>query len=424
MAKKTAAKKPKTLTWPNGKKVAVSITVMFETWPDDSAPSYSVQTTHLKKGTVDHAAKAWSTYGGRVGVWRLIRTFERLGMPATFFVNARCTEVYPDAVKQIAGSGFDLAAHSYTQDDLPSYFPPEEQDKLIRKSIDMLESCSGKKVTGWGSPVVAFTPETAGLLKQNGLKWTCDVTYADLPIKIHTPHGPIAGVPTTDFSDNRVLRASSARLVRRASRTFDYLRQHETIGLQTLVIHTQFGGRPLITAVLTELLKYMQKSRDVWFTTACRAGRLGAQAGCRRAHLPEPVFPVTPTLASAVPSLPARPLFRLCVILSENRCPLFGITLFLVRDLVRKPVPTFRDHALQRFPFERTQRGSHSLSSVIAGLDTASRVHPTCGSKECGTRAGPSSGAIHLLRKTRLTKRMDHRTRVHPSSDFSDAQVG
>ena len=102
MAKKTAAKKPKTLTWPNGKKVAVSITVMFETWPDDSAPNYSVQTTHLKKGTVDHAAKAWSTYGGRVGVWRLMRTFERLGMPATFFVNARCTEVYPDAVKQIA----------------------------------------------------------------------------------------------------------------------------------------------------------------------------------------------------------------------------------------------------------------------------------------------------------------------------------
>src|SRR5918912_1098275 len=83
MAKKAAAKKPKTLTWPNGKKVAVSITVMFETWPDDSAPNYSVPTPHLPKGTVDHAAKAWSTYGGRVGVWRLIRTFERLGVPAT-----------------------------------------------------------------------------------------------------------------------------------------------------------------------------------------------------------------------------------------------------------------------------------------------------------------------------------------------------
>ena len=53
----------------------------LETWPEGSAPNYSVQTTHLKKGTVDHAAKAWSTYGGRVGVWRLMRTLERLGVP-------------------------------------------------------------------------------------------------------------------------------------------------------------------------------------------------------------------------------------------------------------------------------------------------------------------------------------------------------
>src|SRR5207342_772299 len=63
-------------------------------------------------------------------------------------------------------------------------------------------------------------------------------------------------------------------------------------------------------------------------------------------------------------------------------------------------------------PVKWMQDGWRGLSSVIAWLDTASRVHPTCGSKECGTRAGPSSGAIRLLRKTRLTKRMDHRTRV------------
>ena len=42
--KSAAARKSGALTWPNGRKVAVSVTVMFETWPDDSAPSYSVQT--------------------------------------------------------------------------------------------------------------------------------------------------------------------------------------------------------------------------------------------------------------------------------------------------------------------------------------------------------------------------------------------
>jgi allantoinase len=196
------------LTWPNGKKVAVSVTVMFETWADDKAPTYSVQTTHLKSGTVDHAGKAWSTYGGRVGVWRIIRLLDRLGIPGTFCVNARCTEEYPEAVKAIVRSGHDIAGHAYTQDQLLAYMSLEQQESTIRRSIDLLQQCGGKTVTGWASPVVAFTPETAGFLAKAGLTWTTDVTYADLPIKIHTAHGTIAGVPTTDFSDNRVLRAN------------------------------------------------------------------------------------------------------------------------------------------------------------------------------------------------------------------------
>ncbi len=203
------------LAWPNGKKIAVSVTVMFETWSENSAPNYSVQTTHLKSGTVDHASKAWSTYGGRVGVWRLIRMLDRLQIPGTFFTNGACAEVYPDAVKQIARSGHDLAGHSYTQDQLLAYMSLDDQEKTIRKSVDLLEACGGKKVTGWGCPAIAFTPETNGFLAKAGLKWTCDVTYADLPILIKTPHGTIAGVPTTDFSDNRVMRAESARSLRR-----------------------------------------------------------------------------------------------------------------------------------------------------------------------------------------------------------------
>ena len=121
MAKQTA--------WPNGKKIAVSVTVMFETWSEGAAPNYSVQTTHLKSGTVDHASKAWSTYGGKVGVWRLIRMLDRLQIPGTFFTNGRCTEDYPDAVKQIVKSGHDLAAHAYTQDQLLAYMSLEDQQK-------------------------------------------------------------------------------------------------------------------------------------------------------------------------------------------------------------------------------------------------------------------------------------------------------
>ena len=255
----------KTPTWPNGKKLAVSVTVMFETWSEGHAPNYSVQTTHLKSGTVDHASKAWSTYGGRVGVWRVVNMLDRLKVPGTFFTNALCTEEYPDAVRQIVKSGHDLAGHSYAQDTLLAYMSLADQEATIRRSIDLLEDCGGKKVNGWGSPVVAFTPETAGFLAKAGLTWTTDVTYVDLPIRIHTPHGVIAGVPTTDFSDNRVMRASPRDLYDAHMGTFNYLIRNEPMSLLTLVIHCQFGGRPLITSVLQELLAKMKKTPGVWF---------------------------------------------------------------------------------------------------------------------------------------------------------------
>jgi peptidoglycan/xylan/chitin deacetylase (PgdA/CDA1 family) len=255
----------KAATWPNGKKLAVSVTVMFETWAEGKAPNYSVQTTHLKAGTVDHASKAWSLYGGRVGVWRIVNMLDRLKIPGTFFTNARCTHEYPDAVRQIVKSGHDLAGHAYTQDQLLAYMSLEEQEATIRKSVDLLEDCGGKKVTGWGSPVVAFTPETAGFLAKAGLSWTTDVTFADLPIRIQTPHGVIAGVPTSDFSDNRVMRSSPRDLYDAHIGSFNYLLKNEPMGLLVLVMHCQFGGRPLITAVMQELLTKMKKTPGVWF---------------------------------------------------------------------------------------------------------------------------------------------------------------
>lgn len=112
--------------WPNGRSVAVSATVMFETYSDGASPGYSVQTSSLRQGSPDHAAMAWATYGGRVGVWRLLRMLDELGIRSTFFVNARCTEQYPDAVKQIASSGHDIAAHGYTQDQLLAYMSGEQ----------------------------------------------------------------------------------------------------------------------------------------------------------------------------------------------------------------------------------------------------------------------------------------------------------
>jgi allantoinase len=253
------------LTWPNGKRVAVAITVMYETWSPGKAPSYSVQATALKPGTEDHAGKAWSTYGGRVGVWRVLRTLDRWGIPATFFTNARCAELYPDSVVQIVKSGHELGGHAIYQDQLLTYMDVDEQRETIRQSLDLLEESSGQRPTGWLSPVLAFTPETVGLLAEAGLAWHADVTYIDLPHRVETEHGVIAAVPNSDFTDNRVLKSSPRDLVDVYTHTFDYLYEHEPMSMLALTLHCQFGGRPMVTSAFNEVIKHISQSPGVWF---------------------------------------------------------------------------------------------------------------------------------------------------------------
>jgi peptidoglycan-N-acetylglucosamine deacetylase len=47
-----------TLSWPQNKRIAVALTVMYEAWSEGKAPTYSIQTTHLKPGAVDYAGAA------------------------------------------------------------------------------------------------------------------------------------------------------------------------------------------------------------------------------------------------------------------------------------------------------------------------------------------------------------------------------
>lgn len=253
--------------WPNGKRVAVAVTVMYETWSEGKSPSYGVQATHLRPGTVDHAGIRWASYGGRVGVWRIINTLDRLGIKGTFFTNAACAELYPDSVKQIVASGHDIGGHAYYQDQLLAYMTLDEQRDCIGSSLDVLERVSGKRPKGWLSPVLASTPETAGMLKQAGLDWHADVTYTDFPHRIETEHGPMAAVPNSDFTDNRVLRSSTLDLFDVHSTTFDYLNANEPMSLLALTLHCQFGGRPMVIAAFDKLIRYIAEHDSVWFTT-------------------------------------------------------------------------------------------------------------------------------------------------------------
>ncbi len=253
--------------WPDGKRVAVTVTVMLETWSEGKPPPYGVQATALKPGTIDHGGIAWGSYGGKVGVWRIIELLSRHRLRGTFCVNARCAEIFPEAVAQIVKSGHDVAGHGYVQDELLAYLSPEEERRTIRRCLDILERASGQRPQGWLSPVLAYTEHTRQFLAAEKLLWHGDARDADLPSVAETEAGPIVHIPASDFTDNRVLRASPMVLWEVYKETFDYLYQREPPAFLALSMHCHNGGRPLITAIFDKIFDYLAQFPDVWFAS-------------------------------------------------------------------------------------------------------------------------------------------------------------
>ena len=257
--------KPQMSLWPNDKRIAILVTVMFEVWSDGKAPPYSPMTTVLKPGTPDLLGISWSQYGGKTGIWRLMRVLDEADVRSTICLNAKGTELYPEAVKQLHRQGHEIAAHSYTQDLILPYLPPEQEKETIQRCARMIEAVVGTRPVGWFSPVAAPTSHTAQFLAAEGFLWHGDYNDTDLPYPLKTSEGTLVAIPHSDFTDNRLLRGTPREFFEIYKNTFDFLYNHETPSLINLTVHAHFGGRPLMSAVLRELLHYMKGFPEAWF---------------------------------------------------------------------------------------------------------------------------------------------------------------
>lgn len=251
--------------WPGNKRLAVMATVMFEVWSEGKAPPYSPMTTSLKPGTPDLLGISWSQYGGKTGIWRFMRIFDDIDVKATVCLNAKGAEVFPEAVKELKKRGHEIAGHSYTQDLILPYLSLEQEKEVIQRCTRIIEEAVGVRPVGWFSPVAAPTVHTAELLAEAGFLWHGDYNDTDLPYAFETAKGKLVAIAHSDFTDNRTLRSSPRDFYNVYKDTFDYLHKHEAQSLINLTVHCHFGGRPLMSAMLHELLRYMKGFPDVWF---------------------------------------------------------------------------------------------------------------------------------------------------------------
>jgi peptidoglycan/xylan/chitin deacetylase (PgdA/CDA1 family) len=200
------------LKFPSGAHVALIFTINIEYWEpfrlgqkEPLFPGGPATIPHVLPGDVlDTANWTWREYGQRVGVWRLIDVFDKLGVAPSCTCNGMIMVERRRIIDAMKERGWELVPHNWAQNDLLTYYAhnPEQERAVIRKTLDQYEAVVGKPAKAWLSSAIRGTLHTPAFLKEFGLIAYCDYLNDDQPYWIDTINGRIVCVPySNDIND-------------------------------------------------------------------------------------------------------------------------------------------------------------------------------------------------------------------------------
>jgi peptidoglycan/xylan/chitin deacetylase (PgdA/CDA1 family) len=181
------------LNLPDGKRMIVWSIVNLEVW--DIARRMARQVLPAPTGEVllpDVPNWSWHEYGMRVGVWRLVEMYRRFGIKPTLSINARVCVDYARVAQACRDEGWEFMGHSYEQG--PIHLEPD-QPAMIKRSLDVIESSTGKRPVGWLGPGLTQTYDTPDYLAAAGIRYIGDWVYDEEPTRIRTRNGPLVTLP-------------------------------------------------------------------------------------------------------------------------------------------------------------------------------------------------------------------------------------
>jgi peptidoglycan/xylan/chitin deacetylase (PgdA/CDA1 family) len=217
----------------------------------------------------------WREYGQRVGVWRLFKLFEQMGVPLSVTINAKTALERPEIVRHAVERGWELVAHNYEQGELLTRytFDIAKERAVIDATLAAYEQVVGRKARGWLSSSLRGTPNTPDLLAERGLLFFCDYMNDEQPYLIHTPSGPIVNVPYTievnDFTFFHRRAMNTWDAARMLKDQFDELMRDsaESARLMSVGLHPHVSGHPHRMPCFREFLAHAKQHAEVWWTT-------------------------------------------------------------------------------------------------------------------------------------------------------------
>jgi peptidoglycan/xylan/chitin deacetylase (PgdA/CDA1 family) len=266
---------PPDARWPGGAVVAINLVVNYEEGGEyalgddgvnDTWGEYSFQ---YGPEIRDLGNESQMEYGSRVGVWRLCRLIDRLGIDATFNACARALERNPALCEWLRSRNHDVLGHGYRW-----YGPDtasgaglgrEREREEIRRAVESVRRTTGQRIRGW--MVRSFpTVHTRELLAaEGGFLYDSDATNDELPYYATAAGKPFLVVPYTKvYNDVRYLIAPTYAAPRHFFETLkaglDYMLEEAAHGyggrLLSVGVHSRWSGQAARTAPLRDFVEY------------------------------------------------------------------------------------------------------------------------------------------------------------------------
>lgn len=265
----------KPVEWPNGARIALWVIPALEWFPIDMKGKPFKPPGAMQTAYPDLRHYTLRDYGNRVGIWRMMKSFERFGVKVSAAMNAAVAARYPALLKACVDRGWEIVANGQDMDHLHyTGLPVEDEKKQIATTLDILRKASGQRVRGWLSPAKSQSTATLDLLAGAGIEYCCDWVNDDMPYAMRTSAGKLTAMPhPIDIDDYTILiqnHHSEDEFADQLCDHFDVL--WEEAGRQggrimAISLHPWITGQPYRIGALEKALRHMTSRKGVWSAT-------------------------------------------------------------------------------------------------------------------------------------------------------------
>ncbi len=293
---------PPPARWPGNARVAVQFVLNYEEGGENSVlhgDAGSEQFLSEMFNPPAFAARHLSMegiyeYGSRVGVWRILREFEKRGLPLTVFGVSMALQRCPEVTAAFFELGHEIACHGLRWIHYQNVDEATERAHL-QEGLRIIERMTGPRsqvVHGQGWYTGRDSPNTRRLVADHGgFAYDSDYYGDDLPfwLQVRKSNGQLAPhlvVPyTLDCND---MRFALPQGYSHGDPFFQYLKNafdvhysegDERPSMMSIGMHCRLLGRPGRMRALQQFLDHVQKHDRVWV-----ARRIDIAQHWRQAH--------------------------------------------------------------------------------------------------------------------------------------------